>query len=252
MTFKRAMLFIAGISICLFILLSSSSVTITAQSSKPLVYEISRTVKPIQVDGKLDDPAWIKAPAFGNFVTNLDGSPGAYQTEARALYDDQFLYFAFRCVDDNIWATMKRRDDHLWKEEVVEVFLQADPRHPSYIELEVNPLGTMIDIFLLDIRKPLRYESWNSEKLRWAVQVAGTVDGKGGDKEWSCEIALPMEDIVTAPHLPPRPGDRWRLNLYRVDKLPKPASSSWSPTFANDFHLPNRFGEIVFTDRRVP
>jgi hypothetical protein len=73
---------------------------------------------------------------------------------------------------------MKRRDEHLWEEEVVEVFLQADPNQPSYIELEVNPLGAMLDIYLLAVRKPLHYESWNSEKLRWAVQVDGTVDGK--------------------------------------------------------------------------
>jgi len=112
---------------------------------------------------------------------------------------------------------------HIWEEEVVEVFLQADPQQTSYIELEVNPLGTMLDIYLLDIRKPLHYESWNSQKLKWGIQLVGTVDGKDGDKEWTCEIALPMEDIVTARNLPPQAEDRWRLNLYRVEKLPAPA-----------------------------
>ena len=73
----------------------------------------------------------------------------------------------------------------------------TDPDQPSYIELEVNPLGAMLDMYLLGVRKPLRYESWNSEKLRWAVLVDGTVDGNAGDREWTCEVALPMEDIVT-------------------------------------------------------
>ena len=120
------------------------------------------------------------------------------------------------------------------------------PNQPSYIELEVNPLGTMLDIYLLAARKPLHYESWNSEKLRWAVQVDGTIDGKGGDDWWTCEMALPMEDIVTAPHRPPQPGDRWRMNLYRGEQLPKPAGLAWSPTLQDDFHIPKRFGEIVF------
>jgi hypothetical protein len=84
------------------------------------------------------------------------------------------------------------------------------------------------------------------------VQVAGSVDGKGVDREWSCEIALPMEDIVTAPHLPPQPGDRWRLNLYRVDQRPAISELAWSPTLQNDFNVPKRFGEIVFTARQVP
>jgi Carbohydrate-binding family 9 len=228
------------------------SLTANGQSPRLPVYEVARAATPIKVDGKLDDLAWTKTRGVGDFVNNSDGSPSQYKTEAKVLYDDNFLYFSFRCTDDNIWATLTRRDEHLWEEEVVEVFLQADPHQPSYIELEVNPLGTMLDIYLLDVRKPLHYESWNSEKLRWGVQVFGTVDGKGGDREWTCEIALPMEDIVTAPHLPPQPGDRWRLNLYRVERLPTPAELAWSPTLKNDFHVPSRFGEIVFTNRQVP
>ncbi len=223
-----------------------------ALALEPPTYEVSRTSVPIKVDGRLDDLSWAKVPSVGNFVYSSSGSPSPYQTEAKVLYDNHFLYFSFRCVDENIWSTFRRRDAHLWQEEVVEVFLQADPRQPDYIELEVNPLGTMLDIYLLDIRKPLHYESWNSEKLKWAVQVSGTVDGKGGDRGWTCEIALPLEDVATALHLPPRVGDRWRMNLYRVERSPSRASMAWSPTYKNDFHVPSRFGEIVFTDRQVP
>jgi len=228
-------------------LLTSTVVTTSAQSHDLPVYKVSRTATPVKVDGKLDDVVWTKAARFRDFV-KLDGSPSASKTEARALYDDNFLYISFRCPDKNIWATLKRRDEHLWEEEVVEVFLQADPQQSSYIELEVNPLGTMLDIYLLDIRKPLNYESWNSRKLKWGVQVFGTVDGKDGDREWTCEIALPMEDIVTARNLLPRAGDRWRLNLYRVEQRPTPALLAWSPTFKEDFHIPTMFGELVFTN----
>ena len=231
-------------------LMTASVVSTTGQSRDLPVYEVSRTATPIRVDGKLDDAVWAKAPRFPEFL-NLDGSPSPYKTEARALYDDTYLYFSFRCRDDNIWATFKTRDQHLWEEEVVEVFLQADPNQSTYIELEVNPLGTMLDIFLLDVRKPLHYESWNSQKLKWGVQVFGTVDGKNGDKEWSCEIALPIEDIVTAKNSTPQVGDRWRLNLYRVEQRPRPALLAWSPTFKEDFHLPGKFGEIVFTNHLV-
>jgi hypothetical protein len=238
----------------LFIALSMVSATVittSAQSRDLPVYEVSRTATPVKVDGKLDDVVWTKAARFRDFRLNLDGSPSSSKTEARALYDDNFLYVSFRCPDNNIWATFKNRDEHLWEEEVVEVFLQADPQQSSYIELEVNPLGTMLDIYLLDIRKPLLYESWNSRKLKWGIQLFGTVDGKDGDKEWTCEIALPMEDVVTARNLPPRVGDRWRLNLYRVEKLPTAALLAWSPTFKDDFHIPSRFGEIVFTNNLV-
>ena len=238
--------------LAVFWMLGAFQLTTPGQPRRTPTYEVWRVVQPITVDGKLDERAWAMALPVGNFVLNRDGSAAPVKTEAKILYDDKFLYVSFRCADENVWATMRQRDEHLWEEEVVEIFVQADPRQKSYIELEVNPLGTMLDIFLLDRRKPLRYESWNSEHLKWAVEVDGTVDGKGGDRGWTCEMALPMEDVVTAPHLPPVVGDRWRVNLYRVDTLPVARGLAWSPTLQGDFHIPDMFGEIVFTDRRVP
>src|SRR5689334_10760683 len=104
------------------------------------VYEVARVTSSINIDGKLDDKAWADAQPIRAFVNNRDGSRSELETEARILYDQRFIYFAFRVVDQNVWATMKRRDEHLWLEEVVEVFLQANPSIPNYIELEVNPL----------------------------------------------------------------------------------------------------------------
>lgn len=233
-------------------IVSLLSLTTHAQQPRLPLYEVARVSERIKVDGRLDEAEWTEAASVGDFVNNRDGSPGQHKTEARVLYDDDFIYFSFRSTDKNIWSTFRRRDQHLWLEEVVEVFLQANPTVPNYIELEVNPLGTMLDIYLLDARKPLHYESWNSEKLQWGVQVAGTVDGKGGDREWTCEMALPIEDIVTAPHRPPQPGDRWRMNLFRVERIPVAAELAWSPTLQNDFHILPRFGEIIFTDKKVP
>jgi len=215
-------------------------------------YEVWRASKPINVDGRLDEISWTKAPAIRTFLLNRDGAPAPFNTTAIVLYDDKFIYFSFRSEDENIWATMRERDQFLWEEEVVEVFLQADPSLRNYIELEVNPLGTMLDIYLLDRRKNLPYRSWNSANLRWAVRVEGTVDGLGGDRGWTCEIALPLEDVATAPNRPPRPGDRWRMNLFRVESRPRSAGAAWSPTMQNDFHVPSMFGEIIFSDKRVP
>jgi hypothetical protein len=211
-----------------------------------------RTSSPIKVDGRLDEAAWAKAPGVGPFLMNGDASPAPFRTEAKVLCDDQFLYFSFASEDENLWATMRRRDEHLWHEEVVEVFLQADSRVPNYIELEVNPLGTLLDIYLLDRRRNLPYESWNSARLKWAVHVDGTVDGCGGDRGWTCEIALPLEDVATAPNNPPRPGDRWRMNLFRVDSRPRVWGAAWSPTMQGDFHVPSTFGEIIFSGKSVP
>src|SRR5512147_339438 len=109
------------------------------QPQKP-VYEALKTSVPITIDGRLDEAVWTAVPAVGPFRDNRTGVASVLETDARITYDDNFVYFAFRCADTNVWATRAKRDMHLWEEEVVEVFVQANPSHPSYIELEVNPL----------------------------------------------------------------------------------------------------------------
>jgi hypothetical protein len=90
-----------------------------------------------------------------------------------------------------------------------------------------------------------------ARKLQWGVQVAGTVDGKGGDREWTCEMALPIEDVVTAPHRPPQPGDRWRMNLFRVERMPAAAELAWSPTLQKIFTFCRASGKLFSTNKKV-
>jgi hypothetical protein len=50
--------------------------------------------------------------------------------------------------------------------------------------------------------------------------------------------------------LPPVPGDVWRINMYRMD-VPqgKPQQAAgWSPPMVGDFHVLDKFGELVFAD----
>jgi hypothetical protein len=53
--------------------------------------------------------------------------------------------------------------------------------------------------------------------------------------------------------VPPALGDKWRLNMFRMD-YPKDAKSQtalgWSPPLVGDFHKLDRFGEIVFVDEK--
>ena len=87
-----------------------------------------------------------------------------------------------------------------------------------------------------------------------AVKVNGVVNSrKGTDRSWTVEIAFPWSDFDDAPNLPPEDGDSWRLNLYRIDR-PKEQEwelSAFSPTGEPDFHIPKRFGKVVFSKELV-
>jgi hypothetical protein len=213
-------------------------------------YTVKRAVGPIRLDGVLDESSWKTATGTGPFLLNDGTGLPATKTEARMLWDDQNLYFAFECEDTDIFATMKVRDQHLWEEEVVEIFIDPDNDQQNYIELEINPLNTFLDLFVLKPIVPIPYESYNIP-AKWAVKVNGTINNSADkDKGWTVELSIPLKEAVTAPHIPPNEGDNWRLNLYRIERKPKEEYSAWSPTLKPSYHTPGRFGEITFSNRK--
>jgi hypothetical protein len=225
-------------------------------------YVARMTTRPPKLDGKLDDPAWADAPWTGAFVNTLTGGPASIQTQAKLLWDQKNLYVAFDNTDDDVWCDLTKRDDKLWTEEADELMIDADGNGRTYIELQVAPNGNIFDTYLPTVR---RYEdtvspnlkpfSWNS-KLVARVQVDGTLNKRDDkDKGWTAELALPLEDVkgmdtASAVRLPPRPGDVWRINMYRMDQPKgKPQQAAgWSPPLVGDFHALSRFGELVFAD----
>ncbi len=227
----------------------------TPSASKPELdishYTVKRTLGPIHIDGVFDEPSWNAAASTGPFSLNEGNGLPAEKTIAKMLWDDQNLYFAFQCEDTDIFATMRIRDQHLWEEEVVEVFIDPDGDQANYIELEINPLNTFLDLFVLKPIVPIPYESYNIP-AKWAVKVNGTINNsRDTDKGWNVELSVPLQEAVTAPHTPPHDGDRWRLNLYRIERKPKEEYSAWSPTLNPSYHTPARFGEITFSTRRA-
>jgi hypothetical protein len=234
----------------------------------PKRYIVTKTTKPLKVDGKLEE-AWKAAPSTGLFVDPLTGNPSPVATEAKLLWDNRNLYIAFENQDSDVNAKLTKRDAELFTEradeagDLVEVMIDADKNGKSHVELEVAPNNTIFDTYLPDLGK---YEDslggknkkygWNS-KLRASVKVDGTLNNsKDQDKSWVVEMALPLADAngLDKPgvKVPPAVGDVWRLNLYRVDQSKDKArmAGAWNPPMVGDFHKLDRFGEIVFGNEK--
>jgi hypothetical protein len=173
-----------------------------------------------------------------------DGSgPAIQQTVARVCYDDHALYIRFDCQDRDIWANYTRRDDPIYDEEVVEIFIAPGSAAPArYYEFEVSPNGVLLDALIdnpTSRRADLRVDfAWDCADLRWHAER----DDSAG--RWWAALAIPWISIGP----PGAPSAIWRANFYRIER-PRDAApefSCWSPTHTEpaDFHKPAYFGTL--------
>jgi len=244
-------------------ILSILVLTAAAQAQDLPTYICNKTAVPPLIDGRGDDAVWQQAERTDMVDVNDLGRTQypSRPTEVRMLWDDENLYVLYVATDSDAWSTLDNRDDHLWNQEVVELYLDPDGDGTNYAEIEINPLNTIVDLLLT--------RPWSdggkgdfgwSPEYSTAVHVEGTVnDPSDVDQYWSVEIALPWRllgetelDVLGSQTIPPTVGDQWRFNHYRFERIRVDGEeteieySAWSPVGRIDFHVPSRFGTVVF------
>lgn len=184
-----------------------------------------------------DAEPWVEIEAHALRETVAGGAP-QQATSVQAGWTADELRVLFHCEDTHIAATLTERDAPLWKEEVVEVFVDPVGDLAAYFEIEVNPLNAVLDLVLRRNRSGYVSDTaWNCEGLRTAVQKTETT--------WTAELAIPFRSLIAEP---PKVGAQWRANFLRIDRPPGVPRelSAWSPTGRPFFHMPERFGVIEF------
>lgn len=212
-------------------------------------YRAARASKPPVIDGKLDDESWSRAVPVV-LTRSFDGSPAQRKTTFRLTWDDAFLYVAFDCEDPDVWGTLLKKDDPIYNEEVVEVFLDANGDGATYNELQVSPHNVNFDASFVSRRSDLPAAmAWESG-MATAVLVRGTLDDDHDvDQGWSAEMKIPIAGLNAVPRVPPLKGDVWRFNAYRLEHFvhgKQIEGQSFSPLFVGDFHALPRFGKLLF------
>ena len=221
-------------------------------------YSCHRTPHKIEVDGRLDKPAWREAPKSHCFVDLVSGVPGFLDTRMASLWDDENLYVAFWVDEPNVRARLAKRDSLVWTENDVEIFIGGED---CYYEFQINALGTIYEVFYIGqdvLKKGGRFDlpefdlytrrvdviggfqdgtrygkdprgprwafmDWDFPGLEAVVRVDGTLnDPSDVDKGWTAEIAFPwrgMKHLAGSRPVPPRDGDVWRLDFSRFELL---------------------------------
>ena len=226
------------------------------KAPSPTIYDVRPAAGPITIDGTFDGPAWRRAAkmtAFCSFArkTKAGGWPDAESpTVVRMLWDANNLYLAIEMADKDVCGTYRKHDAMLWQEDVIEIFVKPTKTNTVYYELQVNALGTTLDM-LNPRRRSRSFDAMTrfESGMRAACVVDGTLNRwQDEDRGWRCEIAIPLSAFKDAAPAP-KPGTQWRLNLSRYDYSvyrQKPELSSWSRLAKPDFHRHDEFNRVRF------
>ena len=198
-----------------------------------------RADAPHALDADPAQPHWLTIEPLELSEAVRGGIP-AQKTCVQTLWTPTEWRVLFQCEDLDPWATLTQRDAPLFSEETVEVFFDPVGDLESYYELELNPLGTELDIIFRRSRSGYKGDwAWDCVGLRTFVRLV-----PGG---WNAELAIPFTSVSA----PPTEGTQWRVNFCRIDRPSRDGSlprelTAWSPPMRETFHTPERFGEMTF------
>jgi hypothetical protein len=212
-------------------------------------YEVHRAAAPITIDGKIDPKEWVGASPAMDFIFPWDSQTGAKQrTRARMLWDDEYLYVAYDAEDTDITAQVQQRDEFVYRDDTVELFLNVKPSQTmAYYCIEMNVRGVVMDYVCIDAQNYMR--RFDMEGLKIGIQIDGTLNMRGDkDRGFMVELAIPWKNFadMTAP---PKIGTVFTGELNRWDGVdPDRRLSVWVDSKLNwpHPHAPENFGELVF------
>jgi hypothetical protein len=188
-------------------------------------------------DGRLDEPCWREAPAATDFIQREPnpGRPATFPTEARVVYDEDYLYVGMRMFDpapDSITSQLARRD-FSGLSDWAHVLIDSYHDHRTAFRFSVNPDG---------VEKDVIHTNDVIEDLSWdAVWHAGTqVDSLG----WTAEYKIPLSQLRFSSSEDGSRGRVWGLNFLRQIAR-RSERAWWAPIPPNSPGVVSLFGELT-------
>ena len=195
---------------------------------------VTRTDLAPIIDGKLTDDGWKARLSFGPFflLTGVEQVPD--QTDTIAAWDDTALYFGIICHSrqpDKLVAEAAGSPDpsQIYRDDTIELFIQ--PEAGEYWQFVINAANTRV----VNFTGKAGFEA--NRKLEFKSAAVRTKDG------WSLEVAVPFAALGKTP----KPGDTWRFNVGRNDRVAMQLST-WAPLPKGIFNQPAAFGSLVFSN----
>lgn len=211
-----------GLGLALGLLLSLPVQAVPLAPPSPTALRLAPGDAPPVIDGRLDDPAWQRAPVYDRFVQFLpaDKQPARWRTTVQVVVTEDALVFGIRAWDpapERIRAPLARRDQVKADQDHITVFIDPVGRRRAAQFVRVSAAGGVddglysaeedsddsapdFDIEAAAARLPDGY----SVELRWPLAALRFPHSDGAP--WRVQVArnIPREDrtlVVSAPLL---------------------------------------------------
>lgn len=232
-------------------------VSYTAAFAAPPEYTAMKAGCRMVMDGILDEPAWQNTQPVGAFQFPWYESGEKEQTEAKIVWDDERIYFAFTCDDKYIAAGQFSPNSPVSLDDCCEAFIAPVPDGPErldYINYEVNCIGTWLTGYHAKSRDK-NLGKWDDGHLVIGRNIKGTCNKDDDtDEGWVLEFSVPWSHFkefdVT---FPPRDGQVIHIGLNRCGGKVDAQYSQWAPsqTEKPQFHAPEDFGKVILSTKEL-
>jgi len=220
------------------------------------------TSEPVKLDGKLDEGAWAKAPAYSlvlplksyssmpESMQRLIGTDLREKASVKLLWDDNYLYVGADFEDSDVMNEGKEDQGHLYTTgDLLEVFLK--PAGESYYwEIYGSP-NNKKTWFFFPSRGRIVFPACGSylpKDLQVAAAIEGTLNNyKDKDKGFTIEIAIPVKEL-TAYGAKFDNSANWTILMARYNYsvyLPRQELSAF-PLLSNvNYHLCEEYAKLL-------
>ncbi len=183
------------------------------------------------IDGIPDEAIWDSVEWSGDFIQRVpaEGEPPSHQSKFKVLYDDEAVYFAFRCYDnpEEVSKILARRD--WFPGDWIEVNIDSYCDHRTAFSFTLSVSGARGDEFVSNDG-----DNWDSS---WDPIWHGAAKT---DKEgWTAEMKIPLSQLRFSGEEEQMWGLQVQRRLFRKEER-----STWQCIPKESSGWVSRFGEL--------
>ena len=211
---------------------------------------VGKNIGKVVIDGNLDEQAWQNSVSLTPFILQKQNRFATEQTVAKFLWDNQYLYVAYRCYDNALNPSANRMPDfkaNVKENDSAKIFnddcvILILIRNGKSYDFAINSNGAVMDA--VGSAKNI----WLSRNTKWnsSIQVKTDRFEHTSLANWSVEAAIPWGDLGGVPQA----GDDWKIIAGRFQQSAKETSSF--QIISTGMHAESTAGKLKFIKQRVP